>query len=79
MTNCKTSNVVDVLGRSSGKNPRHAVGLRHAGDGALDLPAMGVKQLTDSLQLDDWLLPRLNFRFVGGVMGLAIDAVIGVT
>ena len=24
-----------------------------------------------------WLLPRLNFHFVGGVIGLAIDAAIG--
>ena len=27
--------------------------------------------------IGDWLLPRLNFRFVGGIMGLAIDAAIG--
>ena len=27
--------------------------------------------------IGDWLLPRLNFHFVGGVMGLAIDAAIG--
>ena len=27
--------------------------------------------------IGDWLLPRLNFHFVGGVIGLAIDAAIG--
>ena len=27
--------------------------------------------------IGDWLLPRFNFRFVGGVMGLAVDAAIG--
>ena len=27
--------------------------------------------------IGDWLLPRLNFHFVGGIMGLAIDAAIG--
>jgi uncharacterized membrane protein YeaQ/YmgE (transglycosylase-associated protein family) len=27
--------------------------------------------------IGDWLLPRLNFHFVGGVMGLSIDAAIG--
>ena len=27
--------------------------------------------------IGDWLLPRLNFHFVGGVMGLAVDAAIG--
>jgi hypothetical protein len=31
--------------------------------------AMGVKQLADPLKLGDRLLPRLNFHFVGGVMG----------
>jgi uncharacterized membrane protein YeaQ/YmgE (transglycosylase-associated protein family) len=27
--------------------------------------------------IGDWLLPRLNFHFVGGLIGLAIDAAIG--
>jgi hypothetical protein len=27
--------------------------------------------------LGDWLLPRFNIRFVGGVTGLAVDAAIG--
>lgn len=27
--------------------------------------------------IGDWLLPRFNIRFVGGVMGLAADATIG--
>jgi hypothetical protein len=30
---------------------------------------MGVKQLADPLKLGDWLLPRLNFHLVEGVMG----------
>jgi uncharacterized membrane protein YeaQ/YmgE (transglycosylase-associated protein family) len=27
--------------------------------------------------IGDWLLPRFNFRFVGGLTGLAVDAAIG--
>ena len=27
--------------------------------------------------IGDWLLPRFNFHFAGGLMGLAVDAAIG--
>ena len=49
--------------------------VRGAGFGIVGDACVGVVKAV----IGDWLLPRLNFRFVGGVMGLAIDAVIGVT
>ena len=47
--------------------------VRGAGFGIVGDACVGIV----GAMIGDWLLPRLNFHFVGGVMGLAIDAAIG--
>jgi uncharacterized membrane protein YeaQ/YmgE (transglycosylase-associated protein family) len=46
--------------------------MRGAGFGLVGDVCVGIVEA----MIGDWLLPRLNFHFVGGVMGLAIDAAI---
>ena len=47
--------------------------VRGAGFGIVGDACVGIV----GAMIGDWLLPRLNFHFVGGVMGLAVDAAIG--
>ena len=47
--------------------------VRGAGFGIVGDACVGIV----GAMIGDWLLPRLNFHFVGGIMGLAIDAAIG--
>jgi uncharacterized membrane protein YeaQ/YmgE (transglycosylase-associated protein family) len=47
--------------------------VRGAGFGLVGDACVGIV----GAMIGDWLLPRLNFHFVGGVIGLAIDAAIG--
>jgi uncharacterized membrane protein YeaQ/YmgE (transglycosylase-associated protein family) len=47
--------------------------VRGAGFGVVGDACVGIV----GAMIGDWLLPRFDFRFVGGVTGLAVDAAIG--
>jgi uncharacterized membrane protein YeaQ/YmgE (transglycosylase-associated protein family) len=63
--------VILIVGSVAGYLSSRVV--RGAGFGVVGDVCVGIV----GAMIGDWLLPRFNFRFVGGVTGLVVDAAIG--